>query len=142
MAHESFLSAFWEEEPEFSDYSSQQKNRHQIPRKKIRSYLAKLNGDGDVDHAAIAVSGYLSRLYSGFVHAAAPQCLDLFDPEHDTFRVSGYPESPLSSAHFKDFENQFYRGVISIFYVATALQHKIVQTSAHNWNKKLEAYFV
>lgn len=116
-----YLEIFWEEEPSFKEFSAHQRNRDQVPRKKIRAFISQGINSERPDHQAIMVSKYISRLLSGYVHCAAPQCLEQYDPGQDTFRVSGYPDSPLSEDHFHDFENQFFRGVLNVFYVARAL---------------------
>ena len=112
--HATFLDAFWEEEPDYSKFSGHQKNRHQIPRKKIRSYLSKVTSNGKPDNGSIASSAYLSRIYSGYVHGAAPQLLELFDHITSNYRVTGFADSPFAKDHSDDFQNQFFRGVLCL----------------------------
>ncbi|WP_220801195.1 hypothetical protein [Roseobacter sp. OBYS 0001] len=139
--HDNYLNAFWEEEPEFTTFSGKQKNRHQVPRRKIRSYLANINNDGAVDHSAIATSAYLSRLYSGYVHAAAPQILELFDPQKAVFRLTGFKDSPLLLDHASDFENQFFRGVMAVHIVARIKNIDDLAREAFEMHNRLECHF-
>lgn len=139
--HTRYLQSFWEEEPEFKDFTRKPRNRDQILRKRIRSYLAKCESDGGTDHSAIATSAYLSRLYSGYVHAAAPQLLELYDPEAESFRPNGYADSPLAPDHASDFENQYFRGVFSVFVVARVVKNESVARTAFELHAKLENFF-
>lgn len=139
--HASYFQAFWEEEPEFSDFKAHQKGRWSIPRKKIRAYLAKVNAGDTTDHTAIAVSAYLSRMYSGYVHGAAPQLLELYDPRNQRYRVSGYPESPFGPDHFNDFEYQFFRGVFALFVVARLVGNAELAAEAFEIHNRLAPLF-
>ncbi|WP_299407793.1 hypothetical protein [uncultured Roseobacter sp.] len=119
--HQRYLQNFWANEPEFREFSGHQRNRWSIPRKTVRRYLSQVNPERATDHSAIAVSAYLSRLYSGYLHAAAPQLLELYDPKRRSFRLTGYPESSLLKDHRHDFDNQFFRGVLCVSFVARIL---------------------
>lgn len=139
--HRQYLNEFWSEEPEFKDFSGNQKNRWAISRKTVRGYLSKINPEATVDHKSIAISKYLSRLLSGYVHAAAPQLHELFDPEKSRFRLSGYTDSPLRLDHQNDFENQFFRGVISVFVVAKLIEADEVVKDAYELHSQLKKFF-
>ncbi len=118
-----------------------QKNRHQVPRRKIRSYLSKVNPNNKIDHTAIATSGYLSRLYSGYVHAAGPQLFELFDPKETAFQLNGYKDSPLLNDHAQDFENQYFRGVITVYLAARVLEAHSIAEEAFDIHRRLEQQF-
>jgi hypothetical protein len=136
-----YLASFWEEEPHFDEFSSNQKNRDQVPRRTIRAYLSTFESDADIDHRGIAVSAYLSRMYSGYVHSAAPHIMDQYDPEKQDFRVRGFPDSPLSIEHFQDFENQFFRGVICVHIVAISADAAKVAQEAFAIHERLAPQF-
>ena len=140
--HDRYLASFWEEEPEYPDFAADQRNRDQVPRKHVRAYLAKANRTRTTDHGSIATSAYLYRLYSGFTHSAAPHILEMYDPARGCFRVSGYPDSPLASAHAGDFENQLFRGIMAVFVVAQALGNAGVASEAQGLHRFLEPEFV
>jgi hypothetical protein len=139
--HDAYLEHFWSEEPEFREFSANQKNRWSIPRKKVRSYLSTVNFGDAADHQSIAISAYLNRLLSGYVHAAAPQLLELYDPNRQAFRLEGYLDSPLFSAHAEDFENHFFRGVVVISMVARLVGEETLAQDSWDIHKKLEAHF-
>ncbi|WP_193139716.1 hypothetical protein [Meridianimarinicoccus sp. MJW13] len=139
--HDEYLDAFWMEEPETTDYQKRPKNKHQTSRKDIRNYVSKVTNGGKHDHVSIAASGYLYRVYSGFVHAAAPHVLELYDPELGKFQLLGYTSSPLLAEHADDFENQFYRGVISIGAAAAALGDKGLYANALDLMSRMTPHF-
>lgn len=140
-AHKEYLASFWEEEPDFRLYAGKQKNKHQVRRAKIRSYLSKLEEDSETDHRSIAVSGYLNRLYSGYVHAAAPQLYEIYDPDSRGFSLSGYTDSALIDEHTSDFQNQVFRGVISVIFVARLCGRDEIADYASTVHNYLEPYY-
>jgi hypothetical protein len=139
--HANYLAAFWEEEPDFRTFSGHQRNRHQVPRKKIRRFLSEATENGKVDHASISVSAYLSRLLSGYVHGAAPQLAELIDVQSKKFRVRGYPESPTLRDHAHDFENQFFRGLINVVLVARISYLNELAEDAKEFHDRIASHF-
>lgn len=139
--HKTFLNAFWEDEPNFGKFSSHQKNRHQVPRKKIRAYLSKVNPQSSVDHSAITTSAYLGRIYSGYVHAAAPQIMDMFNETRRTFEVNGISDDRVIANHHDDFANQFFRGVLNVYVVARLYKLDALAKTAFELHNSLEPNF-
>ena len=139
--HDNYLRAFWEEEPDFKAFSGNQKNRFQVPRRNIRSYLAKVTENGSTDHKAISTSAFLARAYSGYVHGAAPQLHELLDFDTARFQVQGYRSSSLVPDHAHDFENQFFRGVTTIAIVAQVLKAEPLTKEAYEMHENLEPHF-
>lgn len=139
--HDKYLDAFWEEEPDFRSFSGNQKNRYQLPRKNIRSYLAKVTDDESIDHKSISASAYLARGYSGYVHGAAPQLHELLNFDTARFQVLGCPSSSLVPDHAHDFENQFFRGVTTIAFVAQVVEAEPLTKEAYEMHNRLEPFF-
>ena len=139
--HEEFLSAFYEEEFDNPDSAldSTQK-RSAVPRDKIRAYVANIGAslaaqdagddpvrtEGSVDPEGLLAdpSGgvknarTLSKLYSGFLHGASPQIMNLYGGTPPRFQVSGMLGTPHENDHREDLWNQFYRGLICFSLVA------------------------
>ena len=69
--HKRFLEAFWEEEIDDSGtmMASRQK-RHDDPKKKIRAYLAKIEGIDLESSTHLEAMRTIWKAYSGFVHGA------------------------------------------------------------------------
>ncbi|MFM7335588.1 MAG: hypothetical protein ACKO1H_14450 [Tabrizicola sp.] len=137
VLHERYLASFWEEEPSYKDYVQAQKNKDEVPRSKITSYIARTTSGGSPDHHHIATSKYLSRLYSGFVHGAAPHLMDMYDPMTRKFEVNGTASDQLIADHRHDFENYLFRGVILFAVAAQALGDTQLHVEAMGLHRKI-----
>lgn len=118
--HREYLAAFFQEE--FDDptraIESTQK-RPMAPRKKIRAYNARINGAIDPSRGAETMRT-IDKLYSGFVHGASPQIMEMYygDPPH--FHVCGMLGTDLADDCREDLWNYFYRGITSFVVTAKA----------------------
>lgn len=139
--HQQYLTAFWEEEPNFGDYQTSQKNRHETPRRKIQSYIATKTSGGVPHSNAIATSKYLSRIFSGFVHGAAPHLMELYDPVRRAFDVCGSSSIHLKESHQHDFENYLFRGVMVFALAAQALGELPLHEEAMALQRDLKRYY-
>lgn len=123
--HQRYLNAFYEEEldrPE--DPLSSTQKRPSIPRQKIRAYTAKKEaeiGVGDASRGA-ELTRTLSKAYSGFVHGASTQILNMYGGHPPRFQVTGMLGTPHEAEHRRDMWNYFYRGVLSFNEVAHVLK--------------------
>jgi len=89
--HKKFLDAFYQEEFDIPDSAikSAQK-RPMIPRKKIRAYISnKIPGAGYDQSTKSEVLRTLSKVYSGFVHGASPQIMELYYGSPPQFHLKG-----------------------------------------------------
>jgi hypothetical protein len=119
--HQSFLAAFYEEEfdnPESAIDSTQK--RPMVSRQKIRAYLARVEGSGDHPSGNVDVSRTISKAYSGFVHAASPQIMDMYGGSPPRFHVRGMLGMPRMREYEEDVWNYFYRGIIEFGFSAKA----------------------
>jgi hypothetical protein len=112
--HQKYLSAFWQEEfdkPEDPMRSTQ--NRWSAPRKKVTGFLGAIHGpNGDPStHQAAATT--VNKAYSGYVHAAAPQVLDMYGGSPPKFHIDGLLGTSRIAAHASDLVNYYYRGLLS-----------------------------
>ena len=119
--HKSFLAAFYEEEfdnPRSAIASTQK--RGPVPRRKIQAYLARVEGSIGNPSDNQEQSRTLSKAYSGFVHGASPQIMDLYvgDPPH--FHVRGMLGTPRIAEYEFDIWNYFYRGIMAFAFAAKA----------------------
>jgi hypothetical protein len=101
--HKRYLDAFWEEEIDESGtmIDSKQK-RPMIPRKKIRAYLGKIYGVPIDPEQQAEVQRTISKVYSGHVHAASPQIMDMYGGNlwYIADACNSAPESPLTNLGF------------------------------------------
>lgn len=120
--HKSFLDAFWEEEIDESVamIDSKQK-RPMIPRKKIRAYIAKIEGNNLDPSRSVELSRTISKTYSGYVHGASPQIMDMYGGNPSHFYTKGLLGTPIIEAYTWDLWNYMYRTFLSHLLVAKAL---------------------
>jgi len=120
--HKRFLEAFWEEEIDESGtmIDSKQK-RPMIPRKKIRAYIAKIEGNILDPSRSIELSRTISSTYSGYVHGASPQIMDMYGGNPPQFHTKGLLGTPRMDAYADDLWNYMYRTFLSHLLVAKAL---------------------
>jgi hypothetical protein len=115
------LDAFYEEEfdnPESAVESRQE--RPMIPRKKIRAFVSKDRGTGYAQSSTVEVTRTVSKTYSGYVHGASPQLMELYFGSPPRFNLWGGPESPFQQDHTDDLLNYYYRSILSFAFAAKA----------------------
>src|SRR6185503_9262982 len=89
--HQRYLEAFFAEEFENDDnpIDSTQK-RNYPPRKKIRAYLVRVLGDNEANPSqALDAGETIGKAYSGYVHAASPQIMEMCVGSPPTFHIDG-----------------------------------------------------
>jgi hypothetical protein len=119
--HGEYLAAFFEEE--FDDPSSGFKStqkRPMIPRKKIRAYLARIEGFGFDPSRGTEIMRTVDKTYSGYVHGASPHIMDMYYGDPPRFHVRGMLGTTLLDEHREDLWNYFYRSISSFVWAAKA----------------------
>ncbi len=115
--HADFLKSFWQEDfADFDDHTNSFQSRPQVPRAKV---VAAIHSIGDDPSTGNQVAKLLSKSYSGFVHAAAPHVMELYDAERQLFQVESAPGYRRLD-HEKDLWNYMYRGATAIMAAARA----------------------
>jgi len=119
--HKRFLDAFWEEEIDNSGtiINSKQK-RPMIPRSKIRAYLAHIEAAALDPSKGIELYKTLSKTYSGFVHGASPQIMDMYGGNPSVFHTKGMLGTPRIEEYSDDLWNYMYRSFLSHIAVSKA----------------------
>jgi hypothetical protein len=123
--HQRYLDVFYEEEfdvPENPTASTQK--RPSIPRKKIRAFIARKDAEIGVSNPSrgVELMRSLSKTYSGFVHGASPQIMNMYGGFPPRFHISGMLGTPHEQEHRDDLWNYFYRGLISFNEVASVFE--------------------
>lgn len=123
--HKQFLYAFFAEEfPDPNNALARHKKPNLPPRQKIRAYVTRvLSTDPNPDQAH-NVGEIISSVYSGYVHASAPQTMDMYGGDPPQFYLSGMHETPRMKEHINDAWNYFYRGLMSATVIAKAFGDK------------------
>jgi len=115
-----YLAAFYEEEFDHEDPLRATQRRPMVPRRHIHAYISRIEGT-DVDlSTGVGVSRTLSKAYSGFVHGASPQIMDMYGGNPPSFHVSGMLGTPRLEDYRQDFWNYMYRGICTFGIVAAA----------------------
>ncbi len=119
---EQYLSGFWEEEFDVPDdpVKSSQK-RYSMPRRKIRAYLASVPDIHPDPSTQIELSRTLSKAYSGFVHGASPQIMDMVGGDPPGFHVDGMLGTPRVAEYAQDLCNYLYRSIASFVFASRLL---------------------
>ena len=135
--HTKFLEAFFEEEFEEGKTAMEStQKRPMIPRKKIQSYINKDRSTGKVQSSEKEASRTISKGYSGYVHAAAPQVMELYFGKPPKFHLNGCVTSPLYQDHVDDMLNYFYRGIISAALSARAFGNEHLFQEVFKYSKE------
>jgi hypothetical protein len=92
------------------------KGRPQIERKKIRAANSRFANSGD-PNTELKAAHSIHRLYSGYVHASAPNIMDMYGGAPSKFYLRGMLGTARATEHLDDIWNYFFRG-ISAFAIA------------------------
>jgi len=138
--HKEYLAAFYEEEfddPESAIASTQK--RPMISRKKIRAFISRDRGTGYDQSSTIEVGRTISKTYSGYVHGASPQLMELYFGATPRFHLSGGTDSPLYGDHVEDLLNYYYRTILSFSFSAKAFGEEALLEKIHDYSSKFTA---
>lgn len=116
--HKKYLEEFYKEEFSTATGETTSDERGMIPRKKVRAYIARLQGDDP--YGFTQVMRTISKTYSGYVHAASPQSMDLYIGDPPRFHTSGMAGTYRQDEHREDLWNIFYRGILTFAYATKA----------------------
>ena len=116
--HRSYLASFYEEEFDADSAIESTQKRAMVPRRKIRAWLSNLFGEYSEPTRGIELSRTLSKVYSGYVHAASPQIMDIFFGDPARFHMTGVRGTFRQDEHREDLWNYFYRSIVAFADVA------------------------
>ncbi len=117
--HKKYLDVFYQEEFDQPDnaFLSTQK-RSTISRKQIHAAISRISelelnpSDNQELHRT------LNQAYSGFVHGASTHIMEMYGGFPPRYHVSGMKGTPRSQEFLKNTWDYFYRGLLSIMFVA------------------------
>ena len=70
--------------------------------------------------SGVAVTRQVSKAYSGYVHAASPQIMDMYGGSPLRFHLRGMKGTERHDEHREDLWNYFYRGILAFSFAAKA----------------------
>ena len=109
--HGCYLKYFFEEEFDANSASESTQKRGMVRRKKIQAYLSgkKLHGPDTSSLSKALWSTH--KTYSGYVHAASPQIMDMYGGIPNRFHMRGMAGSLVYLGHKEDLWHYFLRGI-------------------------------
>ena len=137
--HSRYLDAFYEEEfdkPEDPVASTQK--RPMVSRDKVRAFIARIEGNSLDPSRGVAVTRTVSKAYSGYVHGASPQIMEMYGGNPPYFHVSGMRDTPRFSDHEHDLWNYFYRGICAFGFAAKAFGDDALFTKIRTYLDEFE----
>lgn len=136
--HRKYLEAFYEEEFDPATGNHVATGRHTLPRRKeIQAYLAKKYDDDP--HGGQQVMSTISKTYSGYVHAASPQTMELYIGDPPRFHTSGMAGTYRHDEHREDLWNIFYRGIQAFAYASKACSDDDLFKKIHDFSTHFAA---
>jgi len=117
--HQEYLDAFYKEE--FDPATGKPfLDRPMLRRQKVRAYLARLPQQASDPSTAVMQSHAIHSAYSGYVHGASPQIMDMYGGNPPRFYIHGMAGTPRHELHRYDLYNPFFRAILSFAIVAKA----------------------
>jgi hypothetical protein len=138
--HRQYLDAFFEEEfDNVEDIVASTQKRNYPPRRKIRAYNQRILGEGINTSKALDQQTTLSKAYSGYVHAASPQIMDMCGGNPPRFYISGMNGTPRVAEHVDDAKNYFYRGLLALGCAAKAFGDDQLVEQIYKWMDQFQS---
>jgi hypothetical protein len=127
--HTKYLAAFYAEavfsRPEGSTVI---KKPDLLPRKQIRSHTHNTLGNGNNNLSALSESESISAAYSGYVHAASENVMDMYGGAPPHFHLNGMARTPIAEEFYRNTDNYIFRGLLTTQFVAKAFNDKAVHS--------------
>ncbi|MFZ6046761.1 hypothetical protein ACFW0H_11610 [Pseudomonas sp. CR3202] len=131
--HKKYLDDFFQEEFDPSDAVASSKDRAMVPRKKVRAYLDRCVNGPKGSSKNLDASRTVSKSYSGYVHAASPQIMDMYGGFPPEFKMRGMHGTERQAEHRADLWNYFYRGIVAFCLAAKAFGDEELFISIRNF---------
>jgi hypothetical protein len=128
--HTRYLEYFWAEE----------QGSGTVKRDKIRAYINR--AAGLLDPSTASDNGReIFKAYSGYVHAASINVIDMCAGNPPRYHLAGMRNNPLYDDHAQDLWNYFYRGLVSACFMATAFEDSELHSERYKSLKGFEQAF-
>ena len=137
--HKQYLDAFYEEEFDTDSPIDSTQKRPMVRRSKIQAYIANKEGSNLDPSRAIALSKTLTKTYSGFVHAASPQIMDMYFGNPPHFHIEGMLGTRRHAEYRMDLWNYYYRSILAFAMAAKAFGDQELYDQIHEFTVKFEA---
>lgn len=119
--HEQYLEAFWAEPiPAEGEIVGNVSKPNVPPRRKIHAEIQRALGGAAEPTRAVATMKALHTTYSGYVHGAAANIMDLCGGSPPRFHVRGMTGTPREAEHLNDSWNYVYRSLVAFAFALEA----------------------
>ena len=139
--HCQYLDAFYQEEFDAETAIRSSQNRQMVPRRKIQAYLTRTSFSPCDPSGGQEVLRTVSKFYSGFIHAASPQLMEMYGGEPKRFHMCGMKKTLNYDDYGWDLCNYFYRGICSCALSANAFGIEELFNECHEFEKWLQEKF-
>lgn len=109
------------------------------PRKKVRAHTVNVLGQGINGSQALDAGESVSAAYSGYVHAASENVMDMYGGNPPHFHVEGMRGTPLISTFERAAEHYVYRGRMTAGAVAKAFGDRLLVEAIYEFLAMYEA---
>jgi hypothetical protein len=134
--HQTYLDAFFQEEFDPNDEGASSLERAMVPRRKIRAYIDRVSSGPKGSSKHLDASRTVSKAYSGYVHAASPQIMEMYGGSPPHFHMRGMRGTERHAEHRADLWNYFYRGIVAFAVSAKAFGDEELFTSIRDFSEE------
>lgn len=139
--HCQYLDAFYQEEFDAETAIESSQKRPMIPRKKIQAYLARTSFSPFDPSGGQELLRTVSKTYSGYIHAASPQLMDMYGGEPKRFHMRGMKGTLIYDDSEWDLWSYFYRGICACALSAKAFGFEELFRECHALDKEWQEKF-
>jgi hypothetical protein len=132
-SHKNYLEWFFQEEFDPDDAVVTSKARATVPRQKIQAYLNRSVNGPKGSSKELDASRTISKAYSGYVHAASPQIMDMYGGAPPRFHMRGMHGTERQAEHRADLWNYYYRCIMACCFTARAFGDDELFVSIRNF---------
>lgn len=136
--HQEFLDAFYVEEFDADTAMASTQKRSMVSRKKLQAYIVRKEGSDLDPSTGLELARTITKAYSGYVHAASPQIMDMYGGNPPRFHVEGLLGSERHDEYRHDLWNYFYRSILSFGMAAQAFRDHELRDQIHQFTVRFE----
>jgi len=136
--HQTYLDSFYEEEFDADTAMTSTQKRAMVSRTKIQAYIVRKECSDLDPSTGLELARTITKAYSGYVHAASPQIMDMYGGNPPRFHVEGLLGSERHDEHRHDLWNYFYRSILSFGMTAKAFGDHDLFDQIHAFTVKFE----
>jgi len=109
-----------------------------LPRKKVRAHTVNALGQGINQSNMLDASESVGTAYSGYVHAASENIMEMYGGYPPRFHLEGLSGTPLITTFTRERETYIYRGLIVVALTAKAFGDKALVDALYKFLAKYE----